>query len=265
MILIGRSESKLNEINTNIPSIKIIHDFNEKLSKLKFNEIEKCFNDKKCKILINCVGIGPNLSNLSNNYSYDSYLTDCDLISSNISSHILMTRLFLSSIKKNQLSNSNHLIVNISSYLSEFNSSGMAIYSSSKNFLNNFSKCLYVETKVEQMNIDIILLKPWFIDTNMIKIKNLNGLITPYEFVNESFIRFYIKKRNKQKNSIFFDSIGSYSHCLSITIFKIKSILNFKMLKEFNFNISMLRGHYYYQWMNSQIKLYINYIKNKRK
>lgn len=211
VIGIGRNEKVLLEIKekhrkNQFQPIKI--DFSPKNNssfQLIHSQILSQIDDsKEILFLINCIGEGGGASNFHNQSLEEIEL----LLKVNIDSHIIASYIFLNIIKtrKNPYNN-RRFIINISSFLGSFPSSGLSIYSSCKNLMNKFYSTLSYEAYSDNLNLDIITFTPWYINTRMVSRLNVYYKVSIDYFCEET-----IKKVLFPRNFFFLSKFFLFSY-----------------------------------------------------
>jgi len=210
IILISRDTQKLiktkeeltkNVLNNNNKIEYITFDFDEDYSQVKIDFLRQSLEIFDINILINNVGTATinHFEKLSNN---DIKKT----INLNIFSATFLTQIILEKMKKRE---NKSLVVFVGTDLVFYNPPYLQIYSATKSYLENLSKCLEKEFK----NIEFTYIAPGPIETNLNPRKNF----------------FKVKSDDFAKSSIehfgtYSFSYGHYIHGIKNAIFRNKII-----------------------------------------
>lgn len=176
IILVSRTLSKLNDvanelkkINSSIKTHVVPFDFSEKTSVEDYTKAFGSLSDEyDISVLVNNIGTGFNKV-----FNQHSGKETQDMISLNVLPQGLMSDIFIKKfILRNKTFKSKGLkssIINISSFASQGQYYNFILYNSVKGFNNNHSKLLSYE--LSEYDIDVMSVKPLWVDTPLIKRK----------------------------------------------------------------------------------------------
>lgn len=190
LILIARNQKVLDELAFNInykykvKTLTLTYDFaNGEVDALytgissAINRIEN--NSERVTILVNNVGISNDITDEFDNYELKH---DNELIDVNIKSMLVMTKLILPALKKQQFGT----IINISSGSAYQRCPYISTYGSTKAFVRHFTNSLRVEYKKYNVNFHVSM--PLFFKSNMVKEKE-NLFIPSAEVISDGILR----------------------------------------------------------------------------
>ncbi|XP_053555938.1 17-beta-hydroxysteroid dehydrogenase type 3 [Bombina bombina] len=181
IVMISRTMEKMQIVGRHIEkstgrNVKIIQaDFTKDSI---YGYIEECIKDLEIGILVNNVGMLPNLDPCRFLSGKDN---DKSVINCNITSTVKMTRIILRQMEQRKKG----LILNISSAFGGFPCPLYALYSASKAFITTFSKALQAEYKSKGIIIQAVT--PYGISTPMTRNASTNIITkSPGDFVRQS-------------------------------------------------------------------------------
>lgn len=178
LILVSRSERNLRDIQrvikTNVEVIGL--DLTDRSNVWKLHEIYK--NDRAIEILVNNAGFG-----VFGNFAETDLEKDLDLIDLNITAVHMLTKMFLSDMKKRNFG----YILNVSSIAGFMDGPLMAEYYASKNYVLSFSRAIDTELKKEKSDVHISVLCPGPTETNFNNVAGVEFKVRSYsaEFIAE--------------------------------------------------------------------------------
>ena len=165
VVLVGRNEEKLEEVKKELeekyPESEfriVVFDFNTQYTADKITELREKFIDiEKCSILVNNVGTASldNLGEMSDENIHKQ-------LNVNIIGNTVITKIFIPKLLANEKRAG---IINIGSCAYEAPSPGLAVYSATKAYIQQFSTSLAEEYRKE--NIDVLVTKTAPVKTNM--------------------------------------------------------------------------------------------------
>ena len=169
IILVSRTLEKLQKVESEIKLINkeikthiIVYDFAKKKSLEEYKkDFKEVFNKFEISILVNNVGVGTStfFKNMDIEEIYDH-------VSVNTIPQTLLTKFFLNRVLNYERKTA---IINLSSASANFPMKALSVYTSTKVFNDFLSRSLYEDFKG---NIDILSLKPYFVESNLTKMKS---------------------------------------------------------------------------------------------
>lgn len=213
LILISRNEEKLKNLSDNLTSdegkiltLKMDFSDDDLYNNEKFQKYLKILSEKRIRLLVNNVGE----STFGGDFVNYDFKKNKSLVNVNVNSNIFMTKLFLESqinyAAQENNSNDRRGIINVSSYFGLRPVPGVAMYSSTKAFVSNFSSCLFYELKnIKNFHVDMLCINPLFIKTNMVRKWNNRLIIQPQQLVYTSCVKI---------NGYKVHSYGNWNHKL---------------------------------------------------
>lgn len=182
VLLISRSESKLLQQKDRLlalyPTISIeylVFDFSQtgeprdQFCKSLVKVCERIHNQGGIGLLINNVGTANEVPRSLDEFSEDEQL---EILNCNVQSMLIMTKCVLKFMKQRR----NGAIINISSGSGNHCGPFIALYSSTKAFMTQFSRSMSIECKND--NIDFLVVTPFYVVSNLFKRKT-GTLIAP--------------------------------------------------------------------------------------
>lgn len=177
IIVVARNERALRDIQREIKTkVEVVAmDLTDRENAWKLHEMYK---DEPIEVLVNNAGFGVHGLVTETNLE-----KDLELIDLNITALHILTKLFLSDMKKRNLG----YILNVSSIAGFMPGPLMAEYYASKNFVLSYTKAIYTELKKEGSEVHISALCPGPTKTNFNKIANVDFKMKSYsaEYVAE--------------------------------------------------------------------------------
>ncbi len=177
IIVVARNERALRDIQREIKTkVEVVAmDLTDRENAWKLHEIYK---DEPIEVLVNNAGFGVHGLVTETNLE-----KDLELIDLNITALHILTKLFLSDMKKRNLG----YILNVSSIAGFMPGPLMAEYYASKNFVLSYTKAIYTELKKEGSEVHISALCPGPTKTNFNKVANVDFKMKSYsaEYVAE--------------------------------------------------------------------------------
>ena len=177
IIVVARNERALRDIQREIKTkVEVVAmDLTDRENAWKLHEMYK---DEPIEVLVNNAGFG--VQGLVTETNLEK---DLELIDLNITALHILTKLFLSDMKKRNLG----YILNVSSIAGFMPGPLMAEYYASKNFVLSYTKAIYTELKKEGSEVHISALCPGPTKTNFNKVANVDFKMKSYsaEYVAE--------------------------------------------------------------------------------
>lgn len=177
IIVVARNERALRDIQREIKTkVEVVAmDLTDRENAWKLHEMYK---DEPIEVLVNNAGFGVHGLVTETNLE-----KDLELIDLNITALHILTKLFLSDMKKRNLG----YILNVSSIAGFVPGPLMAEYYASKNFVLSYTKAIYTELKKEGSEVHISALCPGPTKTNFNKVANVDFKMKSYsaEYVAE--------------------------------------------------------------------------------
>ena len=177
IIVVARNERALRDIQREIKTkVEVVAmDLTDRENAWKLHEMYK---DEPIEVLVNNAGFGVHGLVTETNLE-----KDLELIDLNITALHILTKLFLSDMKKRNLG----YILNVSSIAGFMPGPLMAEYYASKNFVLSYTKAIYTELKKEGSEVHISALCPGPTKTNFNKVANVDFKMKSYsaEYVAE--------------------------------------------------------------------------------
>ncbi len=177
IIVVARNERALRDIQREIKTkVEVVAmDLTDRENAWKLHEMYK---DEPIEVLVNNAGFGVHGLVTETNLE-----KDLELIDLNITALHILTKLFLSDMKKRNLG----YILNVSSIAGFMAGPLMAEYYASKNFVLSYTKAIYTELKKEGSEVHISALCPGPTKTNFNKVANVDFKMKSYsaEYVAE--------------------------------------------------------------------------------
>lgn len=177
IIVVGRNEFELrnikNLVKTKVEVVKM--DLTERVNCWKLHEM---FKREPIEVLINNAGFG-----VHGFVTETDLEKDLDLIDLNITAVHMLTKLFLTDMKKRNLG----YILNVSSIAGFLPGPLMAEYYASKSFVTSYTRAINTELKKEGADVHVCCLCPGPTKTNFNKVAKVEFNTKPYsaEFVAE--------------------------------------------------------------------------------
>jgi 17beta-estradiol 17-dehydrogenase / very-long-chain 3-oxoacyl-CoA reductase len=157
----------------------ILFDFGKAVTAGEWLKVEKAFGGKAIRVLINNVGISHDHPEFFSEMAADRIET---MINVNILNTLRLTRMVLAGMMSPSKKQERSLILNMGSFSGETPIPLLQTYSASKAFLKTWSRALAAE--VAPAGIDVQLVNPYFVVSNMSKFKRPSLLIpTPADYV----------------------------------------------------------------------------------
>lgn len=207
LLLIARDGIKLHNLilnlkqtNSDCKYVGLTHDFNCKDQKVisEFaNTLAEIITDSNITMLINNVGVANDITEEFHNYDLSN---DMDLLDVNLKSMLLMTKIVIPEMIKNQTKDNRIIkpysgtIINVSSGSAYQASPYISTYGATKSFMRHFSNSIRKE--YERYGIKVYVCLPLFFLSNIVKekesilIPNSNiiaeGILNHCNLVNES-------------------------------------------------------------------------------
>ena len=183
MVLVGRDKERLESLKKEIAKdVKIVStDISNK------DNCIKLFNDNKdVDLLINNAGFGD-----CGDFSETDLNKDLDMINTNIVGLHILTKLYLSEMKKR---NSGH-ILNVASIAGFMPGPLMATYYATKNYVVRLSEAIRVELKKSNSNVKISILCPGPVNTKFNERANVKFNLK--EMNSMDVAKYTVKNLNK--------------------------------------------------------------------
>lgn len=192
VFVISRNKEKLLKLQEKLPNI-VIHESD--FTKLDiYEELNSKLNDIQVSLLINNVGmLGKNTEFENNHNNSIDKILKC-----NIYSCVYVTKICILNMKKNNIKG---VILNLSSISSKIPFPYYSLYAATKSFMDTFFKNI----SIENTNLKIKTINPFFVSTNMTKKKQSifcpssetyvehiinKGYYLPHSFINIIIIVF---------------------------------------------------------------------------
>ncbi|BFU22187.1 estradiol 17-beta-dehydrogenase, putative [Entamoeba histolytica HM-1:IMSS-B] len=173
---------KMLEEKYNVTVVDYVADFIAMDKNNEWNKVEELIANYDIGVLVNNVGM---CNYLPGKFGQLELKDINNMISLNIRTLLMMTHIC---IPKMEGRKEKGLIVNMSSSTSGYPHPLIQVYSSTKAFVRQFTDSIYAEYKGK---IDVIAYTPWYIKTDMTKIReNAIYALTPSDFVDYAFRYF---------------------------------------------------------------------------
>ncbi len=203
LILVARDNEKLQELKNEINTEAIFYsvDLSKKENVLKLYQQVK---GEQIDILINDAGFG-----IFGEFSETDLDKEIDLIETNITALLILTKLFLKDMKNRD----NGYILNVSSVASFAPGPLMATYYASKAYVTYLSRAISKELEKSKSNITVSVLCPGPVATNFNNVAGVNFSIKPLS--SEYVAKYAVDNLLKGKRTIVPGIMNKCLHFLS--------------------------------------------------
>ncbi|KAL7719892.1 Estradiol 17-beta-dehydrogenase [Entamoeba marina] len=188
LIIFDRAEQQLKELKEELEKeykVKVdshVVDFIKMDREDKWDDMKEILKDYDIGVLVNNVGMVQTLPAMFGDMDQKDFN---NMVTLNIRTMLMMTHICLPLMKARA---GKGLIINMSSSTAGFPHPMIQIYSSTKAFTKQFSDSIHAEYRGK---IDVIAYAPWYIKTEMTKIRETAiYALTPEDFVDCSFKYF---------------------------------------------------------------------------